>query len=42
MVPIFLNLYQIIEGGGSNNLITMLVNFVTIISELFEGDLVEN
>ncbi len=39
-VPILLNLQQVIKGGGSNNLTTMLVNSITTVGGLSKGDLV--
>ncbi len=41
-VPIFLNLQQVTKGGGSYNLITMLMNSITIVGGLSKADLISN
>lgn len=38
-MPLLLNLQRVIKGGGCNNLITMLVNFIHTFGGLFNGDL---
>jgi hypothetical protein len=39
-VSILLNLQQVTKRGGSDNLTTMLVNFITIVGGLSNEDLV--